>query len=123
VRALDPEKAVAKDGEWAGVRCCGTPPWWPAPGDKETNQLLGDCYMRQDKFSLSVPRWQAAGKETYAKWFAALGGEAYQVRGDIARLPWQQMDPEPLVEASVNGGPPKRFTFYTGARTWACPRK
>jgi hypothetical protein len=25
------------------------------------------------------------------------------------------MDPEPLVEASVNGGPPKRFSFYTGA--------
>jgi hypothetical protein len=25
------------------------------------------------------------------------------------------MDPGPLVEVSVNGGPPKRFTFYTGA--------
>jgi hypothetical protein len=85
-----------------------------APDDKQTNQLLGDCYIRQDKFSLSVPRWQAAGKETYAKWFAAVRGEAYQVHGDIARVPWQQMDPEPLVEASVNGGPPKLFTFYTG---------
>jgi len=85
-----------------------------APSDMETNQLLGDCYIRQDKFSLSVPRWQAAGKEVYAKWFAAVRGEAYQIHGDIARLPWQQMDPEPLVEASVNGGPPKRFMFYTG---------
>jgi hypothetical protein len=86
-----------------------------APSDKETNQLLGDCYIRQDKFSLSVPRCQAAGKEVYAKWFAAVRGEAYQIHGDIARVPWQQMDPEPLVEASVNGGPPKRFMFYTGA--------
>jgi tetratricopeptide (TPR) repeat protein len=85
-----------------------------APGDEETNRLLGDCYIRQDKFSLSVPRWQAAGKEIWAKWFAAVRGKPYQVHGDIARLPWQQMDPEPLVEASVNGGPPRRFTFYTG---------
>ena len=86
-----------------------------APSDKETNQLLGDCYIRQDKFPLSVPRWQAGGKEVYARWFAAVRGDAYQIHGDIGRVPWQQMDPEPLVEASVNGGPPKRFTFYTGA--------
>jgi tetratricopeptide (TPR) repeat protein len=86
-----------------------------APSDKQTNELLGDCYIRQDKFSLSVPRWQAAGDEDYAKWFGAVRGEAYQIHGDIARVPWQQMDPEPQVEASVNGGPPRRFSFYTGA--------
>ncbi|HEY3688632.1 MAG TPA: tetratricopeptide repeat protein [Streptosporangiaceae bacterium] len=85
-----------------------------APDDKDTNEFLGDCYIRQDKFALSVPRWQAAGEDIFAKWFAAVSGKAYQVHGDIARLPWQQMDPEPLIEASVNGGPPKRFTFYTG---------
>ncbi|TDD90449.1 tetratricopeptide repeat protein [Actinomadura darangshiensis] len=86
-----------------------------APDDKETNGLLGDCYIRQDKLSLSVPRWRAAGEKGYAEWFAAVRGEPYQVHGDIGRVPWQQMDPVPLVEASVNGGPPKRFTFYTGA--------
>jgi tetratricopeptide (TPR) repeat protein len=86
-----------------------------APDDKDTNKLLGDCYIRQDKFALSVPRWQAADNEVRAKWFAAVRGEPYQIHGDIARLPWQQMDPSPLVEASVNGGPPKRFMFYTGA--------
>ncbi|WP_157430912.1 tetratricopeptide repeat protein [Actinomadura macra] len=86
-----------------------------APDDKETNTLLGDCYIRQDKFSLSVPRWQAAGEESYAKWFAAVGGDAYQIHGDIGRVKWKQMDPEPLVEVSVNGGPPKLFSFYTGA--------
>jgi hypothetical protein len=86
-----------------------------APEDKDTNKLLGDCYMRQDKFSLAAPRWQAAGDEGYAKWFAAVRGDAYQIHGDIARVQWQQMDPFPLVEASVNGGPAKRFILYVGA--------
>ncbi|NJP96669.1 tetratricopeptide repeat protein [Nonomuraea sp. FMUSA5-5] len=86
-----------------------------APDDKETNTYLGDCYIRQDKFALAAPRWEAAGEESYAKWFAAVSGEAYQVHGDLARLDFTQMDPRPLVEASVNGGAAKRFTFYTGA--------
>ncbi|MFC4008616.1 aspartyl protease family protein [Nonomuraea purpurea] len=86
-----------------------------APDDKDANYFLADCYIRQDKLSLSAPHWQASGDEAYAKWFAAVSGEAYQIHGDIARVPFQQMDPIPLVEASVNGGPPKRFMFYTGA--------
>jgi tetratricopeptide (TPR) repeat protein len=86
-----------------------------APEDKETNYLLGDCYIRQDKFALSAPRWEATGEAAYAAWFGAVRGEAYQVHGDSARLPFRQMDPMPLVEASVNGGPLKRFSFYTGA--------
>ncbi|GAA2600278.1 tetratricopeptide repeat protein [Actinomadura fulvescens] len=86
-----------------------------APDDNDANYFLADCYIRQDKFSLSAPHWQATGSEAYTKWFAAIRGEAYQVHGDVARVPFQQLDPMPLVEASVNGGPPKRFTFYTGA--------
>ncbi|MFF4616194.1 aspartyl protease family protein [Nonomuraea jabiensis] len=86
-----------------------------APDDKETNYYLGDCYIRQDKLAQSAPHWQAAGEDGYAKWFAAVRGEAYQIHGDTARLEFKQMDPIPLVEASVNGGPTKRFTFYTGA--------
>ncbi|MCF3120190.1 aspartyl protease family protein [Streptomyces arenae] len=86
-----------------------------APDDKDAHYFLGDCYMRQDKLALSAPHWQAAGEKAYAQWFAAVRGEAYQVHGDIARLPFQQMDPAPLVEASINGGPTKSFTFYTGA--------
>ncbi|MFI0367040.1 aspartyl protease family protein [Actinomadura sp. 1N219] len=85
------------------------------PADRDTNYYLADCYIRQDKFPLSAPHWQAIGEEAYAKWFAAVRGEAYQIHGDIAQMPFLQMDPMPLVEASVNGGPPKRFTFYTGA--------
>ncbi|MFC6937127.1 aspartyl protease family protein [Actinomadura yumaensis] len=86
-----------------------------APDDKQTNRFLGDCYTRQDKLSLAVPRWRAAGQETRAEWFAAVRGKPYQIHGDIGRVPWKQMDPSPLVEVSVNGGPPKRFMFYTGA--------
>jgi hypothetical protein len=84
-----------------------------APDDKEANGFLADCYTRQDKFSLAAPRWQAAGEESYAKLFAAIRGTPYQIHGDIGRVPWQQMDPSPLVEVSLNGGPPKRFSFYT----------
>ncbi|WP_431904620.1 aspartyl protease family protein [Nonomuraea sp. bgisy101] len=86
-----------------------------APDDKDANHFLADCYIRQDKFGPSAPHWKAAGEDSYAKWFAAVRGEAYQVHGETARVPWKQMDPMPLVEASVNGGPTKRFTFYTGA--------
>ncbi|MEV6040547.1 aspartyl protease family protein [Nonomuraea sp. NPDC052116] len=86
-----------------------------APGDKDTNYFLADCYMRQDKFALSAPCWQAAGGASYAKWFAAISGEAYQIHGDTARVEFTQMDPFPLVEASLNGGPARRFLPYTGA--------
>jgi len=84
-----------------------------APGDKEANRFLADCYTRQDRFSLAAPRWQAAGEEGYAKLFAAFRGEPYQIHGDVARVPWQQMDPLPLLKASLNGGPPKLLSFYT----------
>jgi tetratricopeptide (TPR) repeat protein len=87
-----------------------------APADEEANRLLADCYIRQDKLARSAPHWRAAGEEGYARWFAAFSGEAYRIHGDAAQLKWTQMDPIPLVEGvSVNGGPPKTFTFYTGA--------
>ncbi|MEV0585053.1 aspartyl protease family protein [Nonomuraea sp. NPDC050310] len=86
-----------------------------APGDRHANHLLADCYLRQDKLGPSAPHWKAAGEDGYAAWFAAVRGEAYQIHGESARVPWTQVDPIPLVEASVNGGPAKRFTFYTGA--------
>ncbi|MFI6291123.1 tetratricopeptide repeat protein [Nonomuraea sp. NPDC050790] len=86
-----------------------------APGDKDASYLLADCYIRQDKFAQSVPHWKAAGEDNYAKWFAAVRGAGYQIHGESARVPLTQLDPTPLVEASVNGGPAKRFSFYTGA--------
>ncbi|MFC0041415.1 tetratricopeptide repeat protein [Actinomadura rayongensis] len=86
-----------------------------APDDKETNALLGDCYIRQDKLAQSAPCWRAAGEEGYAQWFGAVRGRPYEIHGDVGRARWLQTDPMPVVEASLNGGPPKRFSFYTGA--------
>ncbi|MEV4891575.1 tetratricopeptide repeat protein [Nonomuraea sp. NPDC055795] len=84
-----------------------------APGDKEANRFLADCYTRQDKFPLAVPRWRAAGEEGYATLFAAFRGRPYQIHGDIGRVPWRQMDPSPMLRASLNGGPPVNLSFYT----------
>jgi hypothetical protein len=86
-----------------------------APDDRAAHEFLADCYLRQDELALSVPHWRAIGEESYAKWFSAVRGEPYQIHGDTGRAPLLKMDPMPQVEASVNGGPPKRFTFYTGA--------
>jgi tetratricopeptide (TPR) repeat protein len=84
-----------------------------APEDKDANRLLADCYIRQDRFSLAASHWRAAGEEAGATWFAAVQGEPYRIHGDIGRVPWQQVDPAPLVEVSLNGGPPRKFSFYT----------
>ncbi|SEH00895.1 Aspartyl protease [Nonomuraea solani] len=87
-----------------------------APDDKDAHRFLADCYIRQDKLALSVPHWRAAGQEGSATLFAAFRGEPYQIHGDIAQVRWLQTDPQPLLEGvSINGGPSKRFTFYTGA--------
>ncbi|MEU4834203.1 tetratricopeptide repeat protein [Streptosporangium sp. NPDC023615] len=84
-----------------------------APDDKKAHRLLADCYTRQDRFSLAAPHWKAAGEESQAELFAAFRGEPYRIRGDVARVPWRQMDPMPTVQASLNGGPPKDLSFYT----------
>lgn len=86
-----------------------------APDDGAAHKLLADCYLRQDKLAASVPHWRAIGEESYAKWFSAVQGAPYQIHGDIGRAELLRMDPMPVVEVSLNGGPPKNFTFYTGA--------
>ncbi|MDT7789893.1 MAG: hypothetical protein QOF58_8312, partial [Pseudonocardiales bacterium] len=85
------------------------------PGDKTAHEFLADCYLRQDKLALSLPHWQAIGEQSYATWFAAVRGEPYQIHGDVGEARFLKMDPMPLVEVSLNGGPARNFTFYTGA--------
>lgn len=84
-----------------------------APDDEDTNRFLGDCYMRQDKFALAAPRWRAAGKDAYATVLAAVRGTPYEIIGDVGRAPITLMDPAPLLEVSLNGGPPQTFSFYS----------
>ncbi|WHT16421.1 tetratricopeptide repeat protein [Crossiella sp. CA-258035] len=84
-----------------------------APGDREAHRFLADCYTRQDKFALAAPHWQGADYQAYATLFAAFRGQPYEIHGDTGRAPFRQLDPIPQVEASLNGGPLKRFSFYT----------
>ncbi|MET9627385.1 tetratricopeptide repeat protein [Lentzea sp. NPDC006480] len=84
-----------------------------APADKAINRVLADCFTRQDKLGQAAPHLRAAGAEAEAEWCEAFRGQPYEIRGDTARLPWLQMDPIPQVEGSLNGGPPKRLSFYT----------
>ncbi|GLY85827.1 hypothetical protein Airi02_037560 [Actinoallomurus iriomotensis] len=86
-----------------------------APDDGQAKKWLVDCYLRQDDYPPAVPLLRALGKEAEAKWYEAVRGRPYQVSvGSSGRVPWLTMDPLPLIEASVNGGPPKQFLWDTG---------
>lgn len=86
-----------------------------APEDRQAKKLLADCYLRQDRYPAAVPLLRAVGNEPQARWYEAVQGQPYQVSvGPSGRVPWLSMDPLPVVEASVNGGPPKKFLWDTG---------
>ncbi|MFC6880873.1 MULTISPECIES: retropepsin-like aspartic protease [Actinomadura] len=87
-----------------------------APGDVFSKQQLADCYVRQDQFAQAVPLLRAIGQDAYAKQYASLSGKPYEVRGaQSTRLPFKALNPLPLIEASVNGGPAAKFIIDTGA--------
>jgi predicted aspartyl protease len=89
-----------------------------APSDRFSMQLLADCHMRQDQFAKAAPWFRASGNEPMAKQMEAITGIPYEMSGaQSTRIPFQQLDPLPLVEASVNGSAPKRFLIDTGATT------
>ncbi|MFL6075983.1 MAG: aspartyl protease family protein [Mycobacteriales bacterium] len=87
-----------------------------APGDAFAKGQLADCYTRQDRLARAVPLLRDSGREPYATLYASVTGPAFATRGARAtRLPWVALDPLPMVEASVNGGPPRPFVMDTGA--------
>lgn len=92
-----------------------------APGDTFSRGKLADCYLRQDQFARAVPLLRQtgdAGDTAAATLYATLTGVPYQVRGaESTRVPIVAIDPLPIVEASLNGGPPRPFIFDTGATT------
>jgi hypothetical protein len=92
-----------------------------APDDTFSLGKLADCYLRQDQFARAVPLLRQTGDggdAVEATLYAALAGVPYQVRGDeSARVPIVAIDPLPIVEASLNGGPPQPLIFDTGATT------
>jgi tetratricopeptide (TPR) repeat protein len=89
-----------------------------APGNSFSVGKLADCYLRQDQFARAVPLLRQTGDAVKAKLYAALAGVPYQIRGaGSTRVPIVAIDPLPIVEASLNGGPPQPFIFDTGATT------
>jgi hypothetical protein len=89
-----------------------------APGDNFSAGKLADCYLRQDQFARAVPLLRQTGDATEATLYAALAGIPYQVRGaESTRVPIVAIDPLPIVEASLNGGPPQPLILDTGATT------
>jgi hypothetical protein len=92
-----------------------------APDDTFSRGKLADCYLRQDQFARAVPLLRQtgdAGDAASAALYAALAGAPYQVRGaENTRVPIVAIDPLPIIEASLNGGPPQPFIFDTGATT------
>lgn len=86
-----------------------------APNDPFAKQLLADCYVRQDQLARAAPLVRGYGNEPYATQLEAVTGTPFQVHGaEATRLPFRALDPMPLIEASVSGGPPKRFMYDTG---------
>lgn len=88
------------------------------PDDRFTLGQLADCYVRQDKFASAVPLLSRFGDTAAAAQYAAVTGAAYRILGpDSARVPIVQIDPLPVIEASLNGSAPRRFYLDTGAET------
>jgi predicted aspartyl protease len=86
-----------------------------APGDQVSMQRLADCFVRQDDFARAVPLLLKSGDRIGAAQYSAVTGTPYEMRGESsARLPFQAIDPLPLVEASVNGEK-ATFVLDTGA--------
>jgi predicted aspartyl protease len=86
-----------------------------APADQVSMGRLADCFVRQDDFTRAVELFLAAGDRIGAAQYSAVTGTPYEIRGaSSALLPFQAIDPLPMIEASVNG---TRATFVldTGA--------
>jgi hypothetical protein len=86
-----------------------------APADQVSMRRLGDCFVRQDDYARAAELFLAAGDRIDAAFYSSVTGTPYETRGESsALLPFQAIDPLPMVEASVNG---TRATFVldTGA--------
>ncbi|MEU0510650.1 aspartyl protease family protein [Amycolatopsis sp. NPDC006125] len=81
------------------------------PGDVDTTRKLAECFVRQDRHDRAVP---LLGSTPFGTQYAALRGKPWEIRGATAvRLPFIDLDPLPTVEASLNGGEPRRFLLDT----------
>jgi predicted aspartyl protease len=86
-----------------------------APEDNALKLWLADCFVRQDDFASAAPLLRDAGNQGNADQYDSITGKPYEVCGAMAtRLPFQVIDPLPVVEAAVNGKE-GAFILDTGA--------
>ncbi|MFG3689639.1 aspartyl protease family protein [Micromonospora sp. NPDC047740] len=90
-----------------------------APDDIAARQRLAECFVRQDQHARAIPLLRSTGRprdEAFAELYAHLPDAPWQVHGaQRTRVPFLGVDPLPHVQASVNGGNPKRFYLDTYA--------
>ncbi|WP_182898788.1 aspartyl protease family protein [Microbispora sp. H10830] len=88
-------------------------------GDVVSKRRLAECFVRQDRHDRAVPLLRQTGDQrdaAFATVFAGLRGTPWRIRGAAGtRVPFYTLDPVPSVEASVNGGKPKKFLLDTYA--------
>jgi tetratricopeptide (TPR) repeat protein len=86
-----------------------------APDDNASKQRLADCFVRQDDFISAAPLLRDSGNQAAADQYASISGKPYEVCGAMkTRIPFQVIDPLPMIEAAVNGKP-GTFFLDTGA--------
>ncbi|WP_206681739.1 aspartyl protease family protein [Actinomadura sp. J1-007] len=89
------------------------------PRDVASKQRLAECFVRQDQLARAVPLLRQTGGQrdaAYATVFDHLPGTPWQIHGPAGtRVPFHTLDPVPSVEASVNGGAPKKYLLDTYA--------
>lgn len=89
------------------------------PRDVASKQRLAECFVRQDQLARAVPLLRQTGGQrdtAYATVFDHLPGTPWRIHGPAStRVPFHTLDPVPSVEASVNGGAPKKYLLDTYA--------
>jgi hypothetical protein len=90
-----------------------------APGDVASTQRLAECFVRQDQLARAIPLLRSTDRprdKAFADLYSHISGTPWQVYGaQSTRVPFYTLDPVPSVEASVNGGKPKKFFLDTYA--------
>jgi predicted aspartyl protease len=78
--------------------------------------FLGEVAYREDDYATAAPLFRQAGHEAKAKKLESFGSmKPWRIEGpDSVSIPMEQVDPLPLVQATVNGQGPYLFLIDTG---------
>jgi hypothetical protein len=86
------------------------------PGNRQAVRVLADTLYRRDDFPRAAPLYAKLGETALARKLASFDAPPYAIEGssDIARIPFLQTDPLPLVRLRVNGSDEAHFLIDTG---------